>query len=100
MMATFPRSGVLVLGANTIHTLVPATLTSQIESLLDNHRINDAFTLAEQQRKKELERKIAALQSELSQFPGDDVAVSKAKSPKRPRVEPKLLAPDTPSPRA
>ena len=57
-------------------------------------------TEAEQQRKKELERKIAALQSELSQIPSEDVTVAKAESPKRARVEPKLLAPDTPSPSA
>ncbi|KAJ2925004.1 hypothetical protein H1R20_g12108, partial [Candolleomyces eurysporus] len=54
---------------------------------------------AEQQRKDELERKIAALQAELSQIPTDNVALSKPESPKRRRVEPKLLAPDTPSPR-
>lgn len=47
-----PRSGVLVLGSNGIQSLLPATLTSQIESLLGSHRLADAADLAEQQRKK------------------------------------------------
>ncbi|TFK73410.1 hypothetical protein BDN72DRAFT_834818 [Pluteus cervinus] len=50
--AAFPRSGILVLGANSIQSLVPATLISQVESLLGSHRVEDALTLAEQQRKK------------------------------------------------
>lgn len=50
--AIFPRSGVLVLGEQGVHSLVPSTLISQAESLLDSHRIDDAVDLADQQRKK------------------------------------------------
>ncbi|KAF8918725.1 hypothetical protein CPB85DRAFT_1373750 [Mucidula mucida] len=50
--ATFPRSGVLVLGEHAVHSLVPSTLISQAESLLESHRIQDAIDLADQQRKK------------------------------------------------
>ena len=49
---TFSRSNVLVLGANSVLSLLPATLISQVESLLDIHRIEDALHMAEQQRKK------------------------------------------------
>ena len=49
---TFSRSNVLVLGANTVLSLLPATLISQVESLLDSHRVEDAVQMAEQQRKK------------------------------------------------
>lgn len=52
MRSTFPRSGVIVLGSNTIESLVPSTLISQAESLLDSHRVKDASDLAEHQRKK------------------------------------------------
>jgi hypothetical protein len=50
--STFPRSEILVLGPNSIQSLVPSTLISQAESLLDSHRIEDAVALADQQRKK------------------------------------------------
>lgn len=50
--ASFPRSGVLVLGSNSIQSLVPSTLISQAEALLESHRIEDAIDLADQQRKK------------------------------------------------
>lgn len=52
MPATFPRSGVLVLGDHAVHSLVPSTLISQAESLLESHRIQDAIDLADQQRRK------------------------------------------------
>ncbi|KAG5651342.1 hypothetical protein H0H81_009030 [Sphagnurus paluster] len=52
MRSTFPRSSVLVLGANSVQSLVPSTLISQVESLLDSHRIEDALDLAVRQRKK------------------------------------------------
>ncbi|EMD32317.1 hypothetical protein CERSUDRAFT_119016 [Gelatoporia subvermispora B] len=48
----FPRANVLVLGPDTIQSLLPSTLISQAEALLDNHRIEDAVDLADQQRKK------------------------------------------------
>jgi hypothetical protein len=47
-----PRSGVLVLGSNSIQSLLPATLSAQVESLLQNHRIPDAADLAEKKRVK------------------------------------------------
>ncbi|KAK7047338.1 hypothetical protein VNI00_006569 [Paramarasmius palmivorus] len=50
--STFPRSQILVSGLNSIQSLVPATLISQVESLLESHRIEDAADLADQQRKK------------------------------------------------
>ncbi|KAF8958169.1 hypothetical protein BDZ97DRAFT_1842909 [Flammula alnicola] len=48
----FPRSSVLVLGPNSIQSLVPSTLISQAESLLESHRLEDAYNLADQRRKK------------------------------------------------
>ena len=51
-MSTFPRSGVVVIGQNAVQSLLPSTLISQAESLLENHRINDAVDLVEQQRRK------------------------------------------------
>lgn len=51
-MHLFPRSNVLVLGPNSIQSLVPSTLISQVESLLDSHRLEEAAALADSQRKK------------------------------------------------
>lgn len=48
----FPRSNVLVLGPNSIQSLVPSTLISQAESLLESHRLEDVYNLADQRRKK------------------------------------------------
>ena len=48
----FPRSNVLILEANSIQSLLPSTLISQVESLLESHRVEDAATLADQRRKK------------------------------------------------
>jgi vacuolar protein sorting-associated protein 3 len=50
--STFPRSGVLIISPNSIQSLLPSTLISQVESLLASHRIEDAIGLADQQRKK------------------------------------------------
>lgn len=50
--STFPRSGVLVQSLNAFQALLPSTLISQAESLLEGHRIEDAARLADQQRKK------------------------------------------------
>lgn len=52
MRSTFPRSSVLLLGPNSVQSLVPSTLISQVESLIDSHRIEDAVALADGQRKK------------------------------------------------
>ncbi|KIM35684.1 hypothetical protein M413DRAFT_326838 [Hebeloma cylindrosporum] len=50
--SSFPRSSVLVLGPNSIQSLVPSTVISQVESLLESHRLEDAYNLADQRRKK------------------------------------------------
>ncbi|KZT07025.1 uncharacterized protein LAESUDRAFT_652182 [Laetiporus sulphureus 93-53] len=50
--ASFPRANVLVLGSNSVQALLPSTLISQADALLDAHRIEDAVELAEQQLKK------------------------------------------------
>jgi hypothetical protein len=50
--STFPRSGVLILAPTSIRSLLPSTLISQVESLLESHRIDDAVNLADQQRRK------------------------------------------------
>ncbi|KII87677.1 hypothetical protein PLICRDRAFT_54749 [Plicaturopsis crispa FD-325 SS-3] len=50
--STFPRSGVLVLGPNSVQSLLPSTLISQAESLLESHRIEEATQLADQQWKR------------------------------------------------
>ncbi|KAJ7709853.1 hypothetical protein B0H17DRAFT_1155701 [Mycena rosella] len=51
LTSTFPKSGLLLLG-NSVQSLVPSTLISQAESLLDSHRIEEAVDLANQQLKK------------------------------------------------
>ncbi|KAI0353913.1 hypothetical protein OH77DRAFT_1406102 [Trametes cingulata] len=48
----FPRANVLVLGSNAVHALLPSTLISQADALLEAHRLEDAADLAEQHRKK------------------------------------------------
>ncbi|KAF8878476.1 hypothetical protein CPB84DRAFT_1817502 [Gymnopilus junonius] len=48
----FPRSSILVLGSTSIQSLVPSTIISQLESLLESHRLEDAYNLADQRRKK------------------------------------------------
>ncbi|OCH89286.1 hypothetical protein OBBRIDRAFT_794404 [Obba rivulosa] len=50
--STFPRAKVLVLGPDSVQALLPSTLISQAEALLDSHRIEEVVDLAEQQRKK------------------------------------------------
>jgi len=49
---TFPRSRLLILGPNSIKSLLPITPISQAETLLETHRIDDVIQLADQQRKK------------------------------------------------
>ncbi|KAL4242308.1 Vam6/VPS39/TRAP1 family protein [Abortiporus biennis] len=48
----FPRSNVLVLGSDSVYSLLPSTLIAQVEALLESHRVEDAVNMAEQQRKK------------------------------------------------
>ena len=64
MRSTFPRSSVLVLGPDSIQSLVPSTLVSQLESLLESHRLEDAINLADQRRKK-LEESITVDEDEV-----------------------------------
>ena len=51
--STFSRSGVLVLGSNSVQSLLPSTLISQAESLLNTQRIEDAIQLANLERKRQ-----------------------------------------------
>jgi hypothetical protein len=50
--STFPRSGALILGSTFIESLLPSTLISQADSLLESHRIDEAIHLADQQRRR------------------------------------------------
>jgi hypothetical protein len=50
--STFPRSHLLILGPNSIQSLLPVTSTSQTEALLETHRTEDVILSADQQRKK------------------------------------------------
>ncbi|EIN08171.1 hypothetical protein PUNSTDRAFT_69089 [Punctularia strigosozonata HHB-11173 SS5] len=65
--ATLTRSGVLVIGANSIQSLLPASLISQVEALLQSHRVQEAAELADQQRRK-LETKLAVAEDELEEL--------------------------------
>ena len=49
---SFSRSNVLILGSNSLYSLLPSTLISQVEALLDAHLVENAVQMAEQQRKK------------------------------------------------
>lgn len=50
------RSHVLVLGSNSVHSLLHSTLITCADALLERHRIEDAVELAEQQLRKLQER--------------------------------------------
>lgn len=50
--SAYPRSNVLVLGANSVYTLVPSTLIAQADALLDRHRLEEAVDLAGRQLRK------------------------------------------------
>jgi hypothetical protein len=56
--ANLPRANLLVLGSNSIKALVPATLSAQVESLLDKHKLPEAATLADNQRQRLQQRSI------------------------------------------
>lgn len=63
-MAT-SASAVLLLGSSSIQSLVPSSLISQVESLLDSHRYEEAIDLADQQlRKLQLQPSDAVLEVE------------------------------------
>ena len=65
--STFPRSQLLILGPNSIQSLLPVTPISQAEALLESHRIEDAILLADQQRKK-VQGKLVADANEVCLF--------------------------------
>ena len=48
----FPRSSTLILSGSGIASLLPSTLVSQAEALLENHRLEDAADLADQSQRK------------------------------------------------
>lgn len=49
---TGPRANLLVLGSNWINALLPSTLITQADALIQGHKLDDALTLADQQLKK------------------------------------------------
>jgi vacuolar protein sorting-associated protein 3 len=51
-MRSFPRSNLLLVGSEGIQSLLPSTLISQAEALLDSHRIEEVVELADRQRRK------------------------------------------------
>lgn len=57
-------SHVLLLASNSIQSLVPSSLITQVESLLDAHKLEDAFNLADARRKK-LEESLEVNQDEV-----------------------------------
>ncbi|KAG9050608.1 hypothetical protein FS837_004133 [Tulasnella sp. UAMH 9824] len=50
--ASYTRSGTLVAGLRGMHSLLPSTLGSQIDSLLESNRVDDAVSLLNQVREK------------------------------------------------
>ncbi|KAG8917630.1 hypothetical protein FRC01_002324, partial [Tulasnella sp. 417] len=50
--ASYARSGTLVAGLRGMHSLLPSTLASQIDSLLESNRVDDAVGLLSQAREK------------------------------------------------
>lgn len=50
--STFPRSHLLILGSNSLKSLLPVTPIFQAEVLLESHRIKDVIQFADEQRKK------------------------------------------------
>ncbi|KIP07261.1 hypothetical protein PHLGIDRAFT_118311, partial [Phlebiopsis gigantea 11061_1 CR5-6] len=50
--SAYPRSNVLVLGSNSVYSLVPSTLIAQADALLDRHRLEEAVDLADRQLRK------------------------------------------------
>lgn len=54
LLSNLPMSSshILLIGGNSVQSLVPSSLISQVESLLDGHRLEDAFNLADARRKK------------------------------------------------
>lgn len=82
---SFARSTILVLGFNSIQSLLPSTLISQLDSLLESHRLEDAYKLVDQRRKKleetlhidedEARNSLCAFRSELIKLAGRRIAL-------------------------
>jgi hypothetical protein len=53
-MATMnlPRSNLLLLGSNSIQSLLPATLSAQVEYMLERHKLPEAVDVADKQRQR------------------------------------------------
>jgi hypothetical protein len=51
-MPAFPHSNVLLISADAVHSLLPPTLISQLEALLELNKVDKAAVLAEQHRKR------------------------------------------------
>lgn len=62
--AGFLRSNVLVLGSNSVQCLLPSTLITQADALLEAHRIEEAVDLADRQLKK-FQSRVAVSQEEV-----------------------------------
>jgi hypothetical protein len=54
VMATMnlPRSNLLLLGSNSIQSLLPATLSAQVEYMLERHKLPEAVDVANKQRQR------------------------------------------------
>ncbi|EKM58173.1 uncharacterized protein PHACADRAFT_252272 [Phanerochaete carnosa HHB-10118-sp] len=65
--STLPRSNVLVLGSNSVHCLLPATLIAQADALLDRHRLEEAVDLADRHLKR-LQARVAVGQEEADEL--------------------------------
>ncbi|KAI0035780.1 hypothetical protein K488DRAFT_76361 [Vararia minispora EC-137] len=63
----FPRSNVLVLAYNSVHTLLPTTLIDLAESFLSAHQVDAVVALADEQRKK-LQAKLAVDEDEADEL--------------------------------
>lgn len=51
-VASFPRSGVILFGPNSLHALVSSNIINQVEALLASHKIPEAKALADQYKTK------------------------------------------------
>ena len=51
-MPAFPHSNVLLISTDAVHSLLPPTLISQLEALLELNKVDQAAALAEQHREK------------------------------------------------
>lgn len=64
-LGPFPKSNALLLSNNSIQSLLPSTLISQAESLLESHRVEDAVDLVDQNQRRQLATSI--LDSDLAE---------------------------------